>query len=538
MLGLKNRILKITACSVLLMGAHASYAASPLSLEVDADSQGPEISRHIFGQFVEHLGSNVYGGIWVGPESTIPNVRGIRKDLVDALKEIRVPNVRWPGGCYAEEYHWRNGIGPAEDRPATLNIAWGNVIETNAFGTHEFFDFAEQIGAETFLNINMASGTVQEAVEWVEYVTSGHPTAMAKLREANGRKEPWQVNYLGLGNEVWACGGAMSAEGYIEEMKRYAMFVRNLHPEQMAPNRFVPSKNPMVRIAVGPGEGEGYEHYTEEVMKAWVNKESRWGIEGLSLHKYTMGPRGAMQDPSENFGEADYAAFLESTYEMEDFIEKHIAIMDKYDPDNKLILAVDEWGVWLRPMEGTNMLFLQQQNSLRDAIVGALHLNMFARNADRIKLANVAQLANVLQSMILTDGEEMVLTPTYHIFKMYVPFQDANALPIKLKQGRYKFENIELPQVDGIAAKTKDGQVYVALTNLDPTKEASISFDIDGFKASKAVGEVLTAPAVDSINTFDAPEVVVPKTVSTQSKNGELLIVLPPKSVSVLRLES
>lgn len=528
-----KKILTQALVAVLLTVSHAVLAEVRLSIA--ADEPGPVISRHIFGQFVEHLGDNVYGGIWVGPDSAIPNVRGIRTDVVAALRALRVPNVRWPGGCYAEEYHWRKGIGPRNERAAVLNTAWGNVIETNAFGTHEFFDFVEQLDAEAFLNINMASGTVQEAVEWVEYITAGQPTALAKERQANGRAEPWPVQFLGLGNESWTCGGAMQAPDYTALMKRYAMFVRSLHPEQLAPSRFQPSDRPMVRVAVGPGEG--FEDYTAHVMQAWQSRDLRWSIEGLSLHHYTMGPRGPMRDPGAGFGEADYAAFIQSTYEVEAFIDRHIAVMDEYDPDRQVMLAIDEWGVWLQPILGTNPLFLKQQNSLRDAVVAALHLNMFVRNADRIRLANVAQLANVLQSMILTDGERMLLTPTYHVFNMYVPFQDATALPLQLQQGTYRFEDIDLPRVDGIAARGQDGHVYVALTNIDPNRAVTVAVDIEGVSAAAATGHVLTSTTVDAVNSFDRPHRVQPETFAVQASDGRLRFELPPKSVSVLRIE-
>ncbi|MCB1687247.1 MAG: alpha-N-arabinofuranosidase [Halioglobus sp.] len=534
-----RKILPITALIGFLLPidcwAGSGIDASEIKLHIDSQASGPTINSNIFGQFVEHLGANVYGGIWVGPDSPIPNVRGIRSDVVAALKHIKVPNVRWPGGCYAEEYHWRKGIGATDQRPETINIAWGNVVETNAFGTHEFFDFIDQIGSEAFLNINVGSGTVQEATEWLEYITGSGSTTLARERKANGHAEPWKVQFLGIGNESWACGGAMSAETYIALMKRYAMFVRNLHPEQMAPNRFVSSKSPMIRIAVGPGEG--FEDYTEEVMKAWKTHDNRWNIEGLSLHRYTMGPRGAMRDPGTDFGEADYAAFIENTYAMEAFIDKHIAIMDKYDPQNEVLLAVDEWGTWLQPMADTNMLFLKQQNSLRDAVVAAIHLNMFVRKANRIRLANIAQLANVLQAMILTEDEKMLLTPTYHIFEMYVPFQNAQALPVTLEQGQYQFENIMLPQVDGIAAKSKDGHLYLALTNIDAHRVAAVSTNIDGFKPSLATGHVLTAPGVDTVNTFENPDAVVPVAVTVPAESGKLILHLPPRSVTVVRMQ-
>jgi len=504
-------------------------------LKIDPTDTRVLIHRDIFGQFVENIGSGIYGGIWVGPDSDIPNVRGIRKDVVQALREIKVPNVRWPGGCYADQYHWRHGIGPQNQRQTTINYSWGNVLDDNAFGTHEFMDFVQQLDSEAFLTVNMATGTVKEAADWVEYITTDRPTSLGKEREANGSKDPWPIKYLGLGNESWACGGAMRAEMYIDHMKLFSMFARNYHPAQMPPNQFLPSKNPMMRIAVGPGDG--FEEYTEAVMKAWKNSGHSWGFEGIGLHRYTSGPKGVWRDSSTGFSEEDYAHFIEDTYEMDAMIQRTTAIMDKYDPDKKVMLAVDEWGNWLQVMPITNMFFLKQQNSLRDAIVAALHINIFARNADRVRLANIAQLANVLQSMVLTEGKKMVLTPTYYAFKMYVPFQDAHFIPVELQHGEYRHDEISTPQVDGIAAKGKDGHIYLALVNIDPNKSVTVKPSLKGITIKSVTGQVLTAPAVDSINSFDAPEHVKPQPFSAAVNDHGLALDLPAKSITVLRID-
>ena len=516
--------------------ANAQMSAAAVSLTIHADRAGPVISRDIFGQFAEQLGNGIYEGVWVGKDSKIPNVRGIRSDVVQALKALKVPNVRWPGGCFADKYHWRDGIGPADRRPATYNINWGSTLEPNAFGTHEYMDFVEQIGSEAYITVNVGSGTVQEAADWLEYMTTDQPTTLGKERVANGRRPPFRVKYLGIGNESWGCGGAMTPEAYVDRMKIYSMYVRNLDPAQSGASRFIPGPNPMRRIAVGPADRET--EYAEAVMKAWQRSSPRsWSVEGLSLHHYTSGSSGAMRDAATGFGEKEYATFVKQTYVMDELIAKHSAIMDQYDPQKKVALVVDEWGVWLQSMPGTQPLYLQQQNSLRDAILASVNLNIFARHADRVRMANIAQMVNVLQSMILTDGSKMLLTPTYHVFKMYVPFQDAKFLPIDLAVGDYKFADLTVPQVDAIAAQAKDGRVWVALTNLDPNRAADVTTGLPGSSARSAVGEVLTADRVDAVNSFDKPNAVSPRPLTSQAASGKLVLHLPPESVTVVHLE-
>jgi alpha-N-arabinofuranosidase len=507
--------------------APASEVALPTIVTVLAGQPGPKIDRDIFGQFAEHLGTGIYGGIWVGRNSSIPNVRGIRSDVVGALRAIHVPNVRWPGGCFGDEYHWRNGIGPAAKRPVTLNPNWGGVIEPNSFGSDEFMDFLSQVGAEAFLSVNVGSGSPQEAAEWLEYLTADKPTSLAKARGANGHRAPYRVKYLGLGNENWGCGGAMSGDHYVEEVKRFARFARNYNPVQT-------DAQSMRRIAVGSDGGDS--DYTELVMKAWKTKAWSWDLEGVSLHFYTTGgwpPRRA----STGFGEADYAQTIKETLHMGELLTKQSAIMDRYDPQKKVILSVDEWGIWLAPNSGTNPGFLQQQNSQRDAVLAALNLDLFMHHADRVRLANIAQMVNVLQAMILTEGPKMVLTPTYHVFRMYVPFQDATFVPVRFDAGIYRSGGTSMPRVDAVAARDKDGKLWLALTNIDPNRPVEMAVDVAGATAGAASGEVLAAPRFNSVNTFDAPHTVEPKPISATQRDGKLVLTLPPSSVAVVSLE-
>ena len=518
---------------MLLIGASRSgmlFAADQIQLTVDASKAGAKIDRNIFGQFAEHLGYGVYEGVWVGPNSSIPNTRGIRNDVVAALKALKVPNVRWPGGCFADDYHWRKGVGPADKRAVILNPSWGGVTESNAFGSHEFMDFMGQIGSEAYLSVNLGSGTPQEASEWLEYLTTGQPTTLGKERVANGHAAPFKVAFLGIGNESWDCGGNMTADYYLSQLKVYSRFVRNFNPAQEKTNQ-------MLKIAVGPGGGDEprWTEWTDTIMKAWKNHTWSWDIDGLSLHNYTVVDWNAKLK-SVGFGETEYSRILKATLDMEKIIATHSAIMDKYDPQKKVALAVDEWGSWYAPLPGSNPAFLVQQNSVRDAVLAALNLNIFARHADRVRMANIAQMVNVLQAMILTDKEKMVLTPTYHVFRMYVPFQDATFVPVSFDAGTYTLGNVTLPRIDAMAAKDAAGTLWLAVTNVDPTRPVDIAARLSGIAGRTVAGETLTAAAVDSVNTFEAPKTVVPKPVSAKLVGDELTLTLEPKSVTVLSI--
>jgi alpha-N-arabinofuranosidase len=517
------------ACAIALQpSAAVAQRAAAIHLEVKADQAGPKISRDIFGQFAEHLGSGIYGGIWVGKDSPIPNVRGIRSDVVTALRAIEVPNVRWPGGCFGDNYHWRNGIGPSVSRPKTLNPDWGGVIEPNAFGTAEYFDFLSQIGAEAFISENVGSGTVKEAADWFEYMTSDKPTTLAMQRAANGHPAPYDIKFLGLGNESWGCGGAMSPDHYVEEMKRFARYTRNYNPAQQSP------VTAMKRIAVGWDSGN--DDYTEAVMKAWKTKNWAWDIEGVSLHGYTIPNSWEKKGPSVGFGESEYAKGIAATLKMKDWIARQSAIMDKYDPEKKVGLYVDEWGIWTDPNPGTNPGFLQQENTLRDALIAALNLNLFMHNADRVRGANIAQMINVLQAMILTDGARMILTPTYQVYRMYMPFHDSTEIRVSFDAGMYSYGDLRLPKVDAIAARDASGKLWLALVNVDPNQSASFAVAIDGASVRSASGQLLTAAAVDAHNSFDRPNDVVPRPFAGRISGGQLFFDLPSKSIAVVEL--
>ena len=502
-------------------------AAEKVHLSVDASKPGAKIDRNIFGQFVEHLGHGIYEGIWVGQDSTIPNTRGIRNDVVAALRALKVPNVRWPGGCFADEYHWRKGLGPLDKRVVTINSNWGGVTEPNTFGTHEFMDFVDQIGSEAYISVNVGSGTPQEAAEWLEYLTAGQPATLAKERTANGHPAPYKVGFLGIGNESWDCGGNMTVDYYLSQLKIYSRFVRNYNPAQEG-------KRQMLKIAVGPGDGST--EWTESIMKAYQDRHWSWDINGLSIHSYTV-VKWPPSFASVGFGEAEYSRILRSTLEMEELVTKQSAVMDKYDPEKKVAMVVDEWGAWYAPLPGTNPGFLVQQNSLRDAILASLNLNIFARHADRVRMANIAQMINVLQAMIITDKEKMVLTPTYHVFKMYLPFQDATFVPVTFDAGTYTHGDIRLPRLDAIAAKDASGKLWLEVTNLDPEESVEIEAELAGIQVKSAAGEMLTAPEVDSVNSFGAPNAVAPKPVAVKAQGGRLALKLEPKSVTVVALE-
>jgi alpha-N-arabinofuranosidase len=511
-----------------LIGVAAAFSivASPASAQrieaaatVDPDRTGPIIEPAVYGQFAEHLGRGVYEGIWVGEDSPIPNVKGYRKDVLDALKKIRVPVIRWPGGCFADEYHWRDGIGPRDKRPVRINTHWGWVPETNAFGTHEFMDFTELLGAEAYIAGNMGSSPPQEMANWVEYMTSDLPTTLANERRVNGREKPWKVKYIGIGNETWGCGGNMTPEYSADLHKRYQTFIKT------------PGHIPIIKVASGAnGDNENW----TEVMLA----RAAGTMNAISLHYYTL-PTGdwSKHGPATGFDENAWASTLHKAIFIGDIITRHSKFMDKYDPNKKIALYVDEWGTWYDEEPGTKGGFLFQQSSLRDAHVAALTLNIFHRHTDRVKLATIAQMVNVLQAMILTDGPRMLLTPTYHVFDMYQPFQGATPLTASVIGPNYTHGGFTIPAVDVSAARGADGKIYLALVNSDPDNPARVTTSIGGITAKSAVGRILTGPAMDTHNTFDKPNTIQPAPFRGRVSGSKLVFDLPSKSVVVVQVQ-
>jgi alpha-N-arabinofuranosidase len=517
---------RLFVAALVLGFALLARAEEPAAtLTVNAAKAGPVINKNIYGQFAEHLGHCIYEGIWVGPDSSTPNTKGYRNDVLAALKQLGVPQLRWPGGCFADEYHWKDGIGPRETRPSMYNSHWGGVVENNHFGTHEFLDLCEMLGIEPYVCVNVGSGTVQEAMEWVEYMTSPASSPMANMRRAHGRDQPWKVRYIAVGNESWGCGGSMTPAFYADNYRRYNTFIKNYAPGEA---------NRIQRIACGPN-GENYE-WTETMMK---NVPARQ-MNGLALHYYTL-PTGnwrGSKGSATQFDEAQYFATLRNTLKMEELIAKHSAIMDKYDPEKRVGLVVDEWGIWTDVEPGTNPGFLFQQNTLRDAILAAMNLHLFQAHADRVTMANIAQMVNVLQAMILTDKEKMLVTPTYHVFEMFKVHQGATSLPLTLTTPDYAVGADKIPAISASASRDAAGKVHLSLSNANPNVAVTISCSLDGVTAKAVTGRVLTAPAITSHNTFAAPHTVEPQPFTGATLvGGKLTLSLPAKSVVVLEIQ-
>jgi alpha-L-arabinofuranosidase len=499
-----------------------AMAQAPLTatLTIHADQPGATINRNIYGQFAEHLGRCIYEGIWVGEDSPIPNTRGIRNDVVAALKNLDVPVLRWPGGCFADEYHWRDGIGPRAERPKRINSHWGGVIETNQFGTHEFLDFCDQIGAEPYICGNVGSGTPQEMMDWIEYMTSDSDSTLADLRRQNGRDKPWKLHYFGVGNESWGCGGDMRPEYYADNYRRYRAFVKNLSGNHIHP------------IACGPNGADF--NWTEVLMDMAGRK-----MDGLSMHWYSLATGNwAKKGSALNFGEDQWASILHQTLKMDGLITEHSQIMDRYDPQKRVGLIVDEWGTWYDVEPGNNPGFLYQQNTLRDAIAAGVNLNIFNRHCDRVSMANIAQMINVLQAMILTDKEKMIETPTYHVFEMFKVHQGATVIPVDVSAPEYKYADQTIPSLSVSASRDTSGRLHASVVNLDPNHSFDVSTAIDSLVPKQVTGRILTADAMNAHNTFDQPNAVEPKdfTAFEKSASGWTLHI-PANSVVVLEIQ-
>ena len=492
---------------------------SKLTIQVD---QGETvINPNIYGHFSEHLGRCIYDGYWVGEDSSIPNINGIRKDIIDALKKIKVPVLRWPGGCFADEYHWKDGVGTKDQRPSMVNTHWGRVTENNHFGTHEFMQLCELIGCEPYISANLGSGTILEMQEWVEYITFDGESPMADWRRENGREEPWKLKYFGIGNENWGCGGNMRPEYYADLFRRYQTYVRNF------------SGNRIFKIACG-ANSDNYE-WTEVLMR-----EAAWYMRGLSLHYYTVPGGWGNKNSATEFGEAEWFETLSLAWKMDELIKKHSTIMDRYDPGKRVALVVDEWGTWYKVEPGTNPSFLQQQNTLRDALVAGLNLNIFNQLCDRVRMANLAQTVNVLQSLILTEGENMIVTPTYHVFDLYQVHQDAVMLPLHLKCRDYTFGEEKIPALSVSASRDEAGMIHITVCNMDPNQEAKLLIDLRGGDEPKEViGQVLTSSKMNDHNTFVDPEKVKLELLKRPKiKNNIIETILPSKSVSLLSIKT
>jgi alpha-L-arabinofuranosidase len=511
---------KIILTSIMMFLLGTGY--SQVSITVDATSGKETINKHIYGHFAEHLGRCIYDGFYVGENNKqIPNKEGIRLDIIDALKKLNIPNLRWPGGCFADTYHWKDGVGPKDKRPSMLNVWWGGVTENNSFGTHDFLNMCELLGTEPYLSGNVGSGTVQELSDWVKYVNHKEGSSpMPILRQENGREKPWNVKFWGIGNEAWGCGGNMKAEYYANIYRQYATFMSNWSNEAK-----------IYRIASGANSSDY--NWTEVLMRDIPHEM----LEGVALHHYSVIDWNKKSSAT-GFSDQDYFKTMQKAVQMEELVTKHSAIMDKYDPTKRVGLVVDEWGGWYDVEPGTNGAFLYQQNTMRDAMIAGVTLNIFNNHCDRVRMANLAQTVNVLQAVVLTKGEKLILTPTYHVMEMYKVHQDALLLPLTIKSGDFISGNEKLPAVSASASKDKNGITHISIVNIDNKNLQDVSIDITGIAQKSITGRILSSKNIQDHNTFENPEIIKSTEFKQFSQTGNTIkIKLPPASVIVLELK-
>jgi alpha-N-arabinofuranosidase len=489
-------------------------------VELQPDTAKTIISRNIYGHFAEHLGRCIYDGFYVGEKNTrIPHTNGVRNDIVEALKKLKIPNLRWPGGCFADTYHWKDGIGPREKRPSIVNVWWGGVTESNAFGTHDFLNMCELLGAEPYLAGNIGSGTVQELADWVQYVNFSGKSPMADLRRQNGRDKPWKVKFWGVGNEAWGCGGNMRPEYYADLYRKYATFMADWG-----------NSGSLFRVASGANSSDY--NWTEVLMKNIPLNL----LEAVALHHYSVIDWKNKGSATE-FSEQQYFTTIRNALFMDTLVTKHAAIMDKYDPEKKVALIVDEWGGWYNVEPGTNPGFLFQQNTMRDAVLAGITLNIFHNHADRVRMANLAQAVNVLQAVVLTEGEKMLLTPTYHVMEMYNVHQDATLIPVKVESAGYVYNGNSLAAISASASVDSSGRTHVSLVNIDAKKSHEITIALNGANYKNFSGRILTSENLQDYNSFKSPDKIKPRIFKDASlQQNSLKVNIPPFSVVVLEL--
>lgn len=512
---MKKTLLSLSAFLFVLM----SYSQSSIKLIVKESDPKIIINKNIYGHFAEHLGHCIYGGFYVGDTSKIKNTNGVRNDIIDALKSLKIPILRWPGGCFADTYHWKDGIGAKSKRPSIVNTNWGNVTEDNSFGTHDFLNMCKLLGCEPYLSGNVGSGTVQELADWVQYVNFDNKSPMSDLRKKNGQQEPWGVKFWGIGNEAWGCGGNMKPEFYADKFREYTTFMNSTYKTQL------------FKIASGAGSGDY--NWTETVMK----NIPLYMIDGIAMHHYAVIDWNHKSDATD-FTEQQYFITMKEAWKMEEFVTNHSAILDKYDPKKKVALVVDEWGGWYDVEKGTNPGFLYQQNTMRDAMIAGITLNIFNNHADRVRLACLAQCVNVLQAVILTNKEKMILTPTYHVMKMYNVHQDARLVPLIVSKRNYVLGKDTLQAISASASVDANDKMHISLVNIDPQNEQTINIDLSSGKYTSVTGTILTSATLQDHNSFNEPDKIKPVAFKKVSLNGSTLTVqLPPISVVVVELK-
>jgi alpha-L-arabinofuranosidase len=513
-----NNIRKIKACIIVFFLVTGTFAQTSIILQ--ADNGKEKINKNIYGHFAEHLGHCIYGGFYVGDTSPVPNTNGVRNDIIEALKKLKVPCLRWPGGCFADTYHWKDGIGPKNKRPVIVNRWWGGVTEDNSFGTHDFLNLCKEIGADPYLAANVGSGTVEDLMDWVQYVNFDGVSPMSKLRKENGQEKSWDVKMWGVGNEAWGCGGNMKPEHYADVYRQYATFMTDWT-----------NSDHLFRVASGANVDDY--HWTEVMMR----DIPRNMVEGVALHHYSF-VEWTNKGSAIDFTEQQFFATMKTAWRMDELVTRHSTIMDRYDPAKRTALIVDEWGGWYDVEPGTNPGFLFQQNTMRDAMIAGVTLNIFNNHCDRVRGANLAQAVNVLQSVILTNKEKLILTPTYHVMEMYNVHQDATMIPFTITGDDYVLNGQKLPAVSASASKDKNGAMHVSLVNIDAVKSQNISIEIRGEKYTAITGRILTSAKLQDYNSFEMPDKIKPAVFKNfKQNNNQVTLTLPPFSVVVLELK-
>jgi alpha-L-arabinofuranosidase len=496
---------------------------SKAKITVSLDQPIGIINPNIYGHFAEHLGRCIYGGIWVGEDSPIPNTAGFRNDVLAALKKIKPAVIRWPGGCFADDYHWQDGIGPRETRPRRINIHWGEVIETNAVGTQEFLHFCRLVGAEPYLCGNVGSGQARELRDWVEYCNFPGDSTWARMRKADGSAEPFNVTYWGVGNENWGCGGNFSPEDYCTEYRRFASFLRGFGRK-------------LNLVACGPSGNDvnWTNRFFQKLRKDYWDFEN---IHSFAAHYY-CGTAGNATEYSEN----EWYRLLFQATAMEKLVIDQRNAMDAWDPQRRIGLIVDEWGTWHPVEKGTNPAFLYQQNTMRDALVTALSLDIFNRQADKVVMSNIAQTVNVLQAMVLTEenGTRMLVTPTYHVYDLYQDHQGGSALAATFESDAIQFpasgKQESLTGLSG-SASLKDKKLTLSVVNSSASEPLEAEIVLRGGSASGGSATVLAHTDIHAHNTFDMPETVKPRDIAFSAAGPRLRFIFPPASVSKLTVQ-
>jgi alpha-N-arabinofuranosidase len=482
------------------------------SVLICSDSGKARISKHIYGHFAESPGTAVYPGIWVGPDSSIPNTRGIRKDVVEALQNVKAANLRWPGGAYAERYRWRDGIGPLSSRKPHEEFN----DETNEFGTHEFLDFCDMVGCEPYLCCSTTSGTVEEARDWLRYLTADDDSGPAKLRRKNGRREPWNARLWAVGNEVWA---------YCDKPAPYAgKFLEYEEAMRAATDQ------DLYLVACGPG-GTRYD-WTDTLMRIVGTR-----MEGLAFHHYTLAGPWADKGPALGFTEQHWALSMQNSFGIETMVYKHSEIMDRYDPGKKVALVMDEWGVWHSGASHMPEDCPHSPGTIRDAIVAAMMLNMFNNHCERLRVANIAMLVNALHPLYITHEDRLLRTPTSHVYEMFTVHHEATMLPLITTADRGLPYDYTMPGFNASASRDDAGRIHLTLCNVTVDSDREISCRLASGNINSARGRILTSDAIDGHNTFREPDRVAPAPFEGASiDNGIVKIALPARSVVLLEL--